>query len=104
MDSPSFGQQEGKEAFADEAGDASKENRRVAHGESLSGGVPVVERRSEERVPKNPWAGCFASIEARTANWQGRQGRCYSLDMAESPRTLSRHPRSLGENRYIYAV
>src|SRR2546427_9077863 len=24
--------------------------------------------------------------------------------MAESPRTLSRHPRSLGENRYVYPV
>ncbi len=104
MDSPPFGQKEGEEAFADEAGDAGKENRPVDHDESLSGGVPVVERSSEERVPKNPWAGCFASIEARAANWQGRQGRCYSLGMAESPRTLSRHPRSLGENRYVYAV
>src|SRR5258705_1422514 len=41
---------------------------------------------------------------AHSPGWQGRHGRCYSLGMSETPRTLSRHPRSLGENRYVYAV
>jgi len=104
MDSPSLGQKEGEEAFADETGDAGEENRRVAHDESLAGGVSVVERGSEERVPKKRRAACFASIGTRAAGWQGSQGRCYSLGMTESPRTLSRHPRSLGVNRYVYAV
>src|SRR4029077_8822612 len=104
LDSPPLGQKEGEEAFADETGDAGKENRRVAHDESLAGGFSVVERGLEEPVPKKQRAAGFASIGTRAAGWQGSQGRCYSLGMSESRRTLSRHPRSLGENRYVYAV